>query len=134
MVASRRGGVINVSSIAGLLGEVGGPCTRDEDLPRSVHEEPPSELQGTGSKGQALCGLVGPEFHDQQGVPMACATQGIPVGSGCVRWTWYQVARCPRPGQGGSGPGLRYRLLLAMVNNPIGRALADRYTDRLVQR
>ena len=30
--------------------------------------------------------------------------------------------------------GLRYRLLLAMVNNPIGRALADRYTDRLVQR
>ena len=57
---------------------------------------------------------------------MACATQGIPVGSGCVRWTWYQVARCLDRGKVVLVPACA-TILLAMLNSPIGRALADRY-------
>jgi short-subunit dehydrogenase len=136
MVASRRGGVINVSSIAGLLGEVGGPMysatkTFLVQFTRSLH----SELRGTGVRVQALCpGLVRTEFHDQKGY------HGV-RDARYPRWFWMRpvdvvsesLAALDR-GKVVLVPGLRYRLLLAMANNPIGRALADRYTDRPVQR
>jgi hypothetical protein len=132
MVSRRGGAVINVSSIAGILGEAGGPMygATKAFLVR-FSKNLASELRGTGVGVQALCpGLTRTEFHDGPGYE-DFDRQGYP------NWLWMEasdvviesLAEVER-GKVVVVPGLRYRVLLALVNNPLGRLIADRYTDR----
>lgn len=132
MLTQGRGGIINVASIAGLMPEVGGPMYGSTKACVVVFtRQLRARLRDTGVRLQALCpGLVHTEFHNREGYE-AYRAGAFP------RWLWMSATdvaveslEALTHDRAIVVPGLRYRLLLAMVNNPVGRAIVDRYTDR----
>jgi short-subunit dehydrogenase len=77
MVQRRRGGILNVSSVAGFVPF--GTYSAAKSWVTSFSVGLAQELAGTGVRVQALCpGYVHTEFHDRAGIDMA----------GVSEWWW----------------------------------------------
>ena len=135
MVARRRGGLINVASVAGFLPRAGSTTYGATKGYLTFFTEALSvELKGTGVKVQALCpGLTRTEFHQRAGMNV----------SGKPGWMWLssedvvaRSLRCLESGQVVCVPGLKNRLFVALSRVVPGALLGAlvRRTDRATAR
>ena len=133
MLARRRGGIINVSSVASFLygaGTVNYSATKA--YLTTFSEGLDVELRGTGVRVQALCpGFTRTEFHRRMG----------PDARGRPRWLWLtaesvvstSLRQLERGGPVVCVPGLRYRLLVAGLRL-VPRGLIGRLSARRSRR
>jgi uncharacterized protein len=124
LVPGRRGGVINVASVAGFLyspGNVNYCATKAYLI--TMSEGLAAELRSAGVRAQALCpGFTHTEFHGRMQVGM----EHIP------RWMWLDahdvvetsLTQLERGGAVVCIPGLQYKLLMALVRLLPRRALS----------
>lgn len=79
MVAARRGGIINVASLAGYLALPGNIIySATKSFLVLFSQGLATELHGTGVRVQALCpGLTYSKFHDELGRPMHAGIAGL---------------------------------------------------------
>jgi short-subunit dehydrogenase len=135
MIARRRGGLINVASVAGFLPRAGSVTYGATKGSLTFFSQALAvELWGTGVKVQALCpGLTHTEFHQRAQLDV----------SGKPGWLWMRpeevVAcslRCLERGRVVCVPGLKNRLFVALSRVLPRRLLGAmvRRTDRLVAR
>jgi Short-chain dehydrogenases of various substrate specificities len=115
MIAHRRGGIVNVSSIASFVYAAGSVnyCATKAYL-TVFTEGLAAELEGTGVRVQALCpGFTRSEFHQRIG----------PQAGDHRRFMWMtaesvvraSLAQLDRQGAVVCVPGLRYRLIVALI-------------------
>lgn len=115
MIAHRRGGIVNVSSIASFVYAAGSVnyCATKAYL-TVFTEGLATELKGTGVQVQALCpGFTRTEFHQRIG----------PQAGDRRRFMWLtaesvvraSLAQLDRQGAVVCVPGLRYRLIVALI-------------------
>jgi len=115
MIAHRRGAIVNVSSIASFVYAAGSVnyCATKAYL-TVFTEGLASELKGTGVRVQALCpGFTRSEFHQRMG----------PHAGDHRRFMWMtaeavvraSLAQLDRQGAVVCVPGLRYRLIVALI-------------------
>lgn len=127
MIARRRGGVINVGSIAGLLPGRGSTYAGSKAFVISFSEGLSMSLRGTGIRVQALCpGFVKTEFHQRAGIDMAKIPDRLYVDIDTVVTTSLADLRANRPV---SIPGALYQgiaVVTRLLPRGVVRSLASK--------
>jgi uncharacterized protein len=128
LLANRRGGIINVSSVASFIFAPGhvNYCASKAYL-TTFTEGLAAELAGTGVRAQALCpGFTHTEFHQRMGVPKDRVSVMWMSAESVVRAS---LRSFERGGPVVFVPGVRYKVL-ALVARVLPRTLLGRLTGR----
>ncbi len=136
MMSAKRGAIINVSSVAGILRAPGSSmyCSTKAFL-NAFSESLSMELRDTGVRVQALCpGFTNTEFHDTPELADTFDRSDIP------RFLWLSADsvvdmsfRALRRDQVICVTGLRYKLLIAVLRNRLMRPIIKRVSRRREQ-
>ena len=133
LLARGRGAIVNVSSVASFLygaGTVNYAATKA--YLTTFSEGLGAELRGTGVRVQALCpGLTRTEFHQRMGPDAGDRPRLLWMSPAAV--VSASLRQLERSGPVVCIPGLRYRVLLAMLRL-VPRRLIGRLTGRRARR
>jgi hypothetical protein len=128
MVARRRGGVVNVSSVAGFVAGLGSTYSADKAWVTAFTEGIAASLRGTGVRAMALCpGYVRTEFHERAGIDVG--DRRGPAWLDADRVIEVALADLAR-GRTVSVPSPQYKALVALVD-VLPRALVRRVAGSL---
>ncbi|MGA9870550.1 MAG: SDR family oxidoreductase [Rhodococcus sp. (in: high G+C Gram-positive bacteria)] len=126
MIASAKGTIVNVASVAGILAGRGSTYSASKAYVISFTEGLSGGLAGTGVQVQALCpGFIKTEFHQRAGIEMSTIPSFMWLSVGqVVRESMRDLDR----GKVVSVPGLQYKALTA-VGTKVPKSAVRRLTN-----